>query len=522
MYIHLADWRSPGNKKIMIVRQRHNRRRNLIAALIVFLWSAIAGGQPETVEGTWLELAGIDAFDNGDLISWRVNGLDTGGSDLVESGASLLALKLTVAERDVSDRIAWRRAPPGPGMLAEFIGIDYALGLEIHRRYYTSVNVGAIVHEVEFSLPDNPSADQIRIQLWLQPKMVKHAPNDGSLGEVFYGYTRIFAAAAPDVAFEPVRDQSKAVAAALVVRHAAVVLTTDPLGNAELMVDPEFGAVLTFDASASAFPHRQLLGAMKLGVSTVDNTIYCNFMYSDTWTPLRGLARLIERSIQALTVAVGSPGLAVILFAILLRAMLMPLGLWSIRQQRHFAEIQRQMKPTIAHISKTLKGATKSERILATYKEYGVSPFSGLKGSIGLFIQLPILIALFAVTTESILFRDASFLWASDISLPDRAFAMPFSIPGLGGFVNLLPILLGVICVAAALIQARSAVSRVASSPRSGLFLALAFVVFFYSCAAALVLYWMVVNLSQILEGIYVTRSTPALESASRGISSYQ
>jgi YidC/Oxa1 family membrane protein insertase len=168
------------------------------------------------------------------------------------------------------------------------------------------------------------------------------------------------------------------------------------------------------------------------------------------------------------------------------------------------------MKPKIEQINKTLKGADKSEQILKTYKEFGISPLSGLKGSIGLFVQLPILIAVFAVTTESALFRDAPFLWATDLSLPDRTLALSFSIPGLGSYVNALPIILGIISVIAAFVHARSAASGPGSSPRSGLLLALAFVVFFYSCAAALVLYWMVVNISQVFENQYVTQWAPA------------
>jgi len=126
-----------------------------------------------------------------------------------------------------------------------------------------------------------------------------------------------------------------------------------------------------------------------------------------------------------------------------------------------------------------------------------------------LFVQLPILIALFAVTAESALFRDAPLFWVSDLSLPDRAFALSFSIPGLGNHVNLLPILLGVISVIAALIHARITDFSGGGSPRSGLVLALVFVAFFYSCAAILVLYWMVVIVSQVVEGLYVARTTP-------------
>jgi YidC/Oxa1 family membrane protein insertase len=445
--------------------------------------------------------------DNGDLMGWRINGLDRGTTELVESGQRLLELQLLLDDQDISGQINWRRLTSGSGMLGEFVGTHSGLALEIRRSYQSGSSPGTVVQEVEMVTQPGALRGDYRVLLRMPQSLRKHTPHDGSLGDVFYGYSRSFAAPPNSArALEPVREKRQAAVAALAVRHVAVVVTPEFIGNDVMTVDPDTGVTLALDVARSPSFHRQVLRAVDLRGALLGDGIYRRFLYTDMWGPLRGLARLIERAIQALTAVVGNAGLAMIMFALLLRALMLPLGFWSIRQQRKFTTIQRQMKPKIEHINSTLKGAEKSEQVLQTYKEYGISPFSGLKGSIGLFAQLPILIALFAVTTESALFRDVPLLWVTDLSLPDRAFTLSFSIPGLGGYVNLLPILLGIVSVIAALMNARNSDS---GSTRSGLILALVFVIFFYSCAAALVLYWIVVNVSQIFESSYAARTAP-------------
>lgn len=484
-------------------------RYGLIATILLCLVSGVAGGQGAN---TLLPSADIRVADNGELMGWQVNTLGNSLSELIEPGEGLLLLKLFVADEDISDQITWRRLIAGPGYLAQFVGTHTNLALEIRRNYHSGDNHNTIVHQVQVVRETGVYRNDIRVQLEIPPNLRKHAPNDGSLGDLFYGYNRTFAAALDaSGVFEVVDRQLQASAVALVVRHVAVVITSDPVGNQILTVQPESGAMLTLDLGQYPSHNRQVLEAVELEGAALGGGTYRSFLYAEMWAPLRGLARLIERALQGLTTVIGNSGVAIILFALLLRIVMLPLGLWSIRQQRQFTLIQKQMKPKIRQISKTLKGAAKSEEILNTYKEYGISPFTGLKGSIGLFVQLPILIALFAVTTESALFRDVPFLWAPDLSLPDRYMALSFSIPAVGGYVNLLPILLGIISVFAALIQTRATGFGAGSSPRSGLLLALAFVFFFYSCAAALVLYWIVINVSQIFESQYVTRVTSNL-----------
>ena len=70
-----------------------------------------------------------------------------------------------------------------------------------------------------------------------------------------------------------------------------------------------------------------------------------------------------------------------------------------------------------------------------------------------------------------------------------------------------MPIILGLVSVLASGIQQKTAVGSASRFSRAAMFMVLLIVVFFYSCASALVLYWTVVNIAQILEGQYVRLS---------------
>jgi YidC/Oxa1 family membrane protein insertase len=499
-----AEFRQPSFncESTVSIRRKPRQRRDLIVASILALCTVLPVRAVADVR--WLESTDLEWADNGDLVGWQVDFESGDVVQLVDPGKALLTLVAILDGEDISDGFEWRPTAANHSMSSEFVGTHTGLGIEIRRSYRPGSSPGTFVHGVEVTGHDGRAQSGLQLQVHVQPVLQRHAPNDGSLGDVFYGFVRWLGWAGADSDIAPIREEQSTAIAAMVVRHVAVVVSMEPSSDAKFAVKPETDATLLLEGSSLAVPQYQRFAALRLEQSAVSGTPYSSLMYSDMSAPLRGLARIVERVLNLLVKVFGNVGFGIILFAVLLRVLFLPLGLWSIRQQRHFAEVQKQMKPKIEQANKTMKGAAKSERILEIYKEHKISPFSGLKGSIGLFVQLPILIALFAVTTESAIFRDVSFLWVADLSLPDRAIALPFSIPVLGGYLNVLPILLGVVCVVAALIQSRSVAG---SSPRSGLILALVFVVFFYSCATSLVLYWLVVNMSQIVEGQMVRRT---------------
>jgi YidC/Oxa1 family membrane protein insertase len=188
--------------------------------------------------------------------------------------------------------------------------------------------------------------------------------------------------------------------------------------------------------------------------------------------------------------------MAIVLFAVLVRLTTLPVNLWAARAQSKFVEVQAIIKPAIASVHDQYKGAEQSERILAIYKEHGVSPFSGLKGSVGLFVQIPFLLAVFNITTESSLLSGESFLWISDLASPDAAMALPGVLPLMGANLNVLPILLGIVNLLSTVISNKSQ----SESRGIGVAITLLVIAFFYSFAAGLVLYWLAINSFQALE----------------------
>jgi YidC/Oxa1 family membrane protein insertase len=95
------------------------------------------------------------------------------------------------------------------------------------------------------------------------------------------------------------------------------------------------------------------------------------------------------------TIAFEDLGLAIIFLTILIRLILFPLFQKSTRHQMVMQEIQPKMKKLQEEHKKDMQ--KQSEAMMALYKEHRINPFSG----IGLlFLQLPILIALFGIFSD--------------------------------------------------------------------------------------------------------------------------
>ncbi|MDX1639760.1 MAG: membrane protein insertase YidC [Balneolaceae bacterium] len=130
-------------------------------------------------------------------------------------------------------------------------------------------------------------------------------------------------------------------------------------------------------------------------------------------------------------------GLAIILFAVLIKVVLYPLTKKSYKSMAAMKELQPQMK----EIQEKYKDnpQKQQEATLKLYKKANVNPLGGCLPNL---LQFPILITLWRFFQNSILIRQQEFLWATDLSAPDYILSLPFSIPFLGdqlaGFVLLM------------------------------------------------------------------------------------
>ena len=412
-----------------------------------------------------------------------------------------------VAWSDSCRQIALTAAPDGGAMLAavhdaepverswERLGDDvvrfrarYQSGLEVSSEL-SLLGSGGINQRLRFGNRGGDALRDLQVTISLADVLLQTTQHNDTLASYVYGFSE-GGALAPDQGHGP--------GLGIYIRHAAISLRPVQSEAFTHAVASEEGQSrgltlslqeLSPGATAATELHARLVSS---STPAMRQAGLDSLMYRTVWAPLRPLSALIERAIVRGSRLVGSVGWTVVLFALLVRLLTFPLNRWSQNAQVTFNRAQAAMAPEIVEAKATLSGAAESERILAIYKAHGVSPLSGLKGSAALLVQLPILLAFFGVTTEADVFRDASFLWVTDLAAPDRLTDLGAHIPLLGSAVNALPLALGAVGWLASV--------RNPQAGRSGLWLNLAFTVLFYPFAAALVLYWVVVNVAQWLE----------------------
>ncbi len=131
-------------------------------------------------------------------------------------------------------------------------------------------------------------------------------------------------------------------------------------------------------------------------------------------------------------------GLIILLLTIVVRLIILPL---TYKNYKSSAKM-KVLKPEIAEINEKFKNgdaAEKQKETMALYRKTGVNP---LAGCLPLFIQMPILLAVFRFFPSSIEMRQRSFLWAEDLSTYESVYDLGFNIPAYGDHVSLFTVLL--------------------------------------------------------------------------------
>jgi YidC/Oxa1 family membrane protein insertase len=182
-----------------------------------------------------------------------------------------------------------------------------------------------------------------------------------------------------------------------------------------------------------------------------------------------------------------SYGVAIILFTIIVRIILLPLNIKQTRSQVRMQAVQ----PEVKRLQEKYKNDPQKsqQEMMKLYKEKGVNPMGGC---LPLVIQLPILWALFYVfrtiqpidpaTQQTV---TVSFLWVKDLFSYDQLFILPI-LSGITTYLSsrmMAPV-------------ADSAQAKQTSTMNIGMSIFMVFMAWKFT--AALVLYWVANNLIQI------------------------
>jgi YidC/Oxa1 family membrane protein insertase len=203
------------------------------------------------------------------------------------------------------------------------------------------------------------------------------------------------------------------------------------------------------------------------------------------------LSEILGGIITGIRYVTRNYGLAVILFAVIVRLALIPLSWRNFRDNRKM----RELGPKIAEIRRRYQynGAQANQEITELYQREKIS---SLRRLLPLFIQIPIIIALFRLFSTDFDFRDAAFLpfWIERLSSPDSIVEFPFTVPVVKwDALRILPFIM----LATTLVQ-----TRITQPPAEGstgqkiMSYATPILIFMilYNMPSGLVLYWLVYN----------------------------
>lgn len=187
-------------------------------------------------------------------------------------------------------------------------------------------------------------------------------------------------------------------------------------------------------------------------------------------------------------------GWSIVIMTICIKLLFWPLSAKASRSQKRMAKIQEPMKELKEKHKDNPQKFQKE--MLELFKKHQVNPVAGC---LPMVIQMPIFFGLFYMLRTASELRHESFLWVSDLSMPD-------TLAHVAGFpINLLPMIMG---LSMFFQMSMAPVSPTADPVQQKVFkfLPFIFLIFLYNFSSGLVLYWTVQNFLTILQQKMINR----------------
>jgi YidC/Oxa1 family membrane protein insertase len=209
------------------------------------------------------------------------------------------------------------------------------------------------------------------------------------------------------------------------------------------------------------------------------------------WTWIRPISAIMLKVLNWIHALLLNYGVAIIVLATLLRVLLHPLNMSSMKSMRAMQRLQPEMDRLRAKHKDD--PTAMNTAIMTLYKENKVNPAGGC---LPMLLQMPVLIALYQVLFNAIELRQAPFVgWMSDLSAPELLFTVA-NFP-----IRLLPILMAL----SGLLLQRMTPTNPQQAPTAYM-MNVMMLVFFYNLPSGLVLYWTVMNLLSAIQQWLVLR----------------
>lgn len=190
------------------------------------------------------------------------------------------------------------------------------------------------------------------------------------------------------------------------------------------------------------------------------------------------LQMLLKFVLESQFIALNSYGLSIISLSILVNLFLLKLNLLADDKASKINALKTACDKKITEFKRVFKGAQLQSYINILYKQRHYHPIFAISGLGGLALQVPFFIAVLCLLENYESIKGVSFLWISDLSLPDSVFVSAYEL-------HLLPILMTIVSLINVFISTKDKGARF-----QGVLISLFFLVLLYEMPSALVLYW--------------------------------
>jgi YidC/Oxa1 family membrane protein insertase len=252
-----------------------------------------------------------------------------------------------------------------------------------------------------------------------------------------------------------------------------------------------------------------LLQSYKIGLEKVLFGGWELFLRADIWFPY--ICEFLLWLLVYVNNLVHDYGFTIIILTLITRIITYPLSQSSMKSMNRMKLLQ----PKINHIRERYKSNPKkmNEEIMAMYREEGINPLN--PGCLPMFLQMPILIALYVVLQKAIELRGAHTMmipWVKDLSQPEMLVPIknipvisgmfPNGIPMYGYGIALLPIAMALLTF----VQNKMTIKD-PNQKAMIYFMPIFMLVLFNNLPAGLVFYWTVSNALGILQQYILNKS---------------
>ena len=211
---------------------------------------------------------------------------------------------------------------------------------------------------------------------------------------------------------------------------------------------------------------------------------------------LGSLLVIYQGAFTTLLAAVDSVGGTLIGFSLVLNLVLMPVYYQMERAAKAGNERRGAMDLEVARMKKHYTGRERYYYIRTVHRQFGYSPLSTVLSAGDLYLQVLVFSTVYRYLASNPALAGAAFGPITDLSAPDAMFHG----------INLLPVLMTVLNVASTAFYATEKTKL-----RSGIAIALLFLVLLYQSPAGVVLYWTCNNAFSLVRNAIQRKLIPAL-----------